>query len=334
MYEVTESTTPTAIAKSPYPVKTSEWDLHDIYQLEELTQLITHICNGISMFGVGCVISVKDFQRKETRLPKAVSIGLFLQTLIQPLTGFLLAMLLQMSKYDALAMVVIASAPSAPYASVLSYWGDGNVALSVCIATLSTALSIGMMPMWFFLYSSVWSRQHFIVAYPLDIAQYLLLIIVPVGFGMATKWCMPKVSKYIARVCSIMFLSSVVICSLLYLIFHTDHFRAGWHLYLSALLLPFIGFFLGFLMAFVLRLPYEVCIAISLAVGSVNGPLAITVALHSFEGATKVVQVVLQLPAIYALFAPVEGIVWSLMYKMVDEVFSKAHPALCGTGSV
>lgn len=73
---------------------------------------------------------------------------------------------------------------------------------SVCIATISTALCIGLMPMWFFFYSSTWSREFFIVAYPLDIAQYLVLIIVPVGVGMATRWCMPKVAKYIARVSS------------------------------------------------------------------------------------------------------------------------------------
>lgn len=107
----------------------SEWDLNDIYQLEKLTQLITHICGGISMFGVGCVISVKDFQRKETRLAKGLCIGLFLQTLIQPLAGFLLAILLNMTVHEALAMVLVASAPSASYASVLSFWGEGNVAL-------------------------------------------------------------------------------------------------------------------------------------------------------------------------------------------------------------
>ncbi|PIK57919.1 putative ileal sodium/bile acid cotransporter [Apostichopus japonicus] len=188
--------------------------------------------------------------------------------------------------------------------------------------------------MWFFFYSSTWSREFFIVAYPLDIAQYLVLIIVPVGVGMATRWCMPKVAKYIARACSATFLISIVICSVLFLIFHIDHFKAGWHIYLSAFLLPFIGFFSGFLISFILRLPYDVCIAISVAVGSVNGSLVITVALHSFAEVPEVLASVLKLPTIYALFAPVEGIIWSMVYKTVDELFSKGHPALCGTGSV
>lgn len=136
------------------------------------------------------------------------------------------------------------------------------------------------------------------------------------------------------QVCSPIFLISIVICSVFFLIFHIDHFQAGWQIYLSCFLLPFVGYFSGFLISFILRLPYDVCIAISVAVGAVNGPLAITVALHSFANAPDVVSVVLKLPTIYALFAPVEGIVWSLIYKTVDELFSKGHPALCGTGSV
>lgn len=129
MYQVISNVTEASRYSILSPSPAGRWDLDDIYDLEELCQLITHICGGISMFGVGCVISVKDFQSKETRLAKGLCIGLFLQTLIQPLAGFLLAILLSMDRYEALAMVVIASSPSASYASILSYWGEGNVAL-------------------------------------------------------------------------------------------------------------------------------------------------------------------------------------------------------------
>lgn len=89
--------------------------------------LVSYCGAAIAMFGMGCFISMDDFSRKEMHLPQSVMIGLGLQYFIQPLVGYLLALVLDMKVFDALAMIILAVCPVSPFCSVLVYYGEGFV---------------------------------------------------------------------------------------------------------------------------------------------------------------------------------------------------------------
>ncbi|XP_072174006.1 ileal sodium/bile acid cotransporter-like [Diadema setosum] len=308
----------------------------DIVQPGEETRLrivaagINYIAIAISMFGMGCVISIKDFSRKEMHLPQSVMIGLLLQYVIQPLVGYLLAAGLGMQIYDALAMIILSTSPVSPFCAVLVYYGDGFVIVGLCLAMFSTALAIGLMPMYFSLYSSTWSEDYYIIATPHEILVYEMLIFVPTAFGVLFKrYAGLKRARIVAKICSSSFIISVVLVAIFNVVDHPDHYTGDWRLWLGGSLLPLIGFLCGFFLAFVLQLPYEACSAVSLAVGTPNWTIATSLAWRFFLNDATALHEVLKLVSIFAIAMPLEGCIWSVMYRAIEEFFQRIYPKCC-----
>ncbi|KAJ8047696.1 Ileal sodium/bile acid cotransporter [Holothuria leucospilota] len=285
--------------------------------LERITQSISLVCEGIALFGVGCRLHWNQF----LDLEKPAGVGLFLQTMILPFVGYVMAAIFRLETLDALAVILTATAPIAGYSSVLTYWASGDIALGVLLAALSTTLSIGLYPLWFYLYASTWQKDVYVIAYPLDVVTCLCIIIFPVGFGIMFLHYFPKLSPYLSKVCSCAFLVRVTVNTSLVIIYHPEQFQVDWHVWMATFLIPSIGFLLGFIAAYFLRQPYKVCVAVSMAVGASNGNLVKLVATKSIDNSTDLVHV-LQLPLIYAIFAPLQGTAWAFFYrkfKRVDE---------------
>lgn len=81
------------------------------------------------------------------------------------------------------------------------------IVYSVLLTAMSTTLSIGLLPLWFFVYSSVWTNSVFITASPEDVAMYLSIIILPMGCGMIVRALVPKAAKYLAKVRTICYVT-------------------------------------------------------------------------------------------------------------------------------
>ncbi|PIK48018.1 putative ileal sodium/bile acid cotransporter [Apostichopus japonicus] len=172
-------------------------------EMRTVTQRIHVIAQVTTLFAVGCRLLPRNFYGLE----KGFCIGLFLQSLILPAIGCLIAIAFELTTLDALSMIATAAAPVASYVSVLTYWAGGNAALSVLLTAMSTTLSIGLLPLWFFVYSSVWTNSVFITASPEDVAMYLSIIILPMGCGMIVRALVPKAAKYLAKVRTICYVT-------------------------------------------------------------------------------------------------------------------------------
>lgn len=291
--------------------------------------LVSYCGAAIAMFGMGCFISMDDFSRKEMHLPQSVMIGLGLQYFIQPLVGYLLALVLDMKVFDALAMIILAVCPVSPFCSVLVYYGEGFVTVGLCLAMFSTALSIGLIPFWFSFYSSVWSNAYYVIGTSREILFTEVIIFLPVVLGLLFKRLAgEKRAKKVARICSFAFVVTAVVCPILNAIDNPSHYVGAWQLWVGGCLLPFVGFVCGLILASLFKLPYEACSAVSLAVGTPNWFIATAIAWNCFQHDETALHEVLTLVSIFSISMPIEGFIWSVTYYAIEELIRKIYPKI------
>lgn len=111
----------------------------------KLTGLIVPLIQ-IIMFGMGTTLSVGDFARVLV-MPRGVLIGLLLQFLVMPITGYLLATAFGFTGEVAAGVVLVGAAPGGVASNVMTYLAGGNVALSVTMTAFSTLLSPVLTPL-------------------------------------------------------------------------------------------------------------------------------------------------------------------------------------------
>ena len=152
----------------------------------KLTSLVTPAIQVI-MFGMGTTLTLADFARV-ARCPWAVATGVFLQFLVMPLVGFLLALAFGFSGELAAGCVLIGSVAGGTASNVIAYLARANVALSVTMTCCSTLLSPFVTPL---LMKSLAGRFVSIDAKAMMIS-ILMIVIVPVAVGGLVRWIFRK----------------------------------------------------------------------------------------------------------------------------------------------
>ena len=111
----------------------------------KLTSLVVPAIQLI-MFGMGTTLSLGDFMRVVKR-PWAVATGVFLQFLVMPVVGFLLAKSLGFSGELAAGCVLVGSVAGGTASNVIAFLAKADVALSVTMTCCSTLLSPFVTPL-------------------------------------------------------------------------------------------------------------------------------------------------------------------------------------------
>ena len=99
----------------------------------------------VIMFGMGTTLSLGDFVRIAKR-PWAVALGVFLQFLVMPVVGFLLAKSFGFSGELAAGCVLVGSVAGGTASNVVAFLAKADVALSVTMTCCSTLLSPFVTP--------------------------------------------------------------------------------------------------------------------------------------------------------------------------------------------
>ena len=111
----------------------------------KLTSLVVPAIQLI-MFGMGTTLSLGDFLRVVKR-PWAVVTGVFLQFLVMPVVGFMLAKSLGFSGELAAGCVLVGSVAGGTASNVIAFLAKADVALSVTMTCCSTLLSPFVTPL-------------------------------------------------------------------------------------------------------------------------------------------------------------------------------------------
>jgi len=99
------------------------------------------------MFGMGTQMKLADFAGV-AKMPWAVAIGVFGQFTIMPLVGYGLTKLFHFEPEIAAGIILIGSCSAGLASNVMAYIAKANLALSITMTSVTTALAPIMTPLW------------------------------------------------------------------------------------------------------------------------------------------------------------------------------------------
>ena len=169
------------------------------------------------------------------------------------------------------------------------------------MTTVCTLLALVMVPLLLEFYSSLAGLSSEFKIPASNVAQVLVVLLVPTVLGMVLRKLNPNIGATIELVGG--FMGIVVIVFLVATWVPRNHQLLAdtpWPVYFAAIGLGLIGMALGYAMARLLRQDNNRSRTIALETGIQNGPLAALIV--TLSGATTVQKEVLLIPVLYSLF--------------------------------
>ncbi len=250
------------------------------------------------MFGMGLSLTLSDFKRIFI-YPKAIIIGLCCQILVLPLIGFIIATTLNLSPTIAIGIMLLSACPGGPTSNMLTFLAKGDLALSVSLTAVASILTIFTIPIIVQFAIEEFSNESQIISVdaPTMIKQLMVIVLIPVSFGM---WVKHRFERFASRMEKPVKIISAIIF-ILVVVGITISIRDVLMTYLNeaglpAILLNVCTMTIGFTLAILFKLNKKQAISISIETGIQNATLAITLATIALNNAEFSI-----VPAIYGL---------------------------------
>jgi bile acid:Na+ symporter, BASS family len=262
-----------------------------------LTNLLLPLALGVIMLGLGLSLTLDDFKRV-ARYPRAVLVGLLLQTGVLPWAAFALALLFKLPPELAVGLMLLAASPGGATANIYSHLAHGDVALNITLTAINSLLCLLTLPIILNLSLEYFLGAGQYVPPPVQkIIEVASIIVLPVALGMtirhfATAFAlrMEKPIRLLSVVVLVLLIGAAVAQSWTLLV---AWFAA---VGLACLLFNLLSMGTGYLAPRAIRLPKRQAIAIAMEIGIHNGTLAIFIALNVLQNAAMSVPA-----AIYSL---------------------------------
>lgn len=234
---------------------------------------------AIVMLGMGLSLVPEDFQRI-TRYPKAVAVGTVCQTLLLPLIGALIALVVPMQPAIAVGLIVLAVCPGGPSSNLMTYLAKGDVALSVTLTAVSSIVSVFTIPLLTNMALLHFLGQSAAIALPIGstMLQIFLITLLPTAIGMLMRHRFPGKAQRLEKQMSRLAAGLLALIIVLLLIREGSKLpgflvQVG----IGVVLLNLVAMLSGFLAGKLFRLPLAQQICIAIEVGIQNGTLAIAI---------------------------------------------------------
>lgn len=121
--------------------------------MSRLQESGAHVLLFFLVFGMSATVDIPRM-KKQMRNRSALLIGIALQFLILPFVGFVIVRLLNLSAPLGITLLVVTSSPGGSYSNWWCSLFNAELALSVTMTGLSTALSVFMLPLNLSIYVS------------------------------------------------------------------------------------------------------------------------------------------------------------------------------------
>lgn len=268
--------------------------------LSELETRLLGIMMMVIMLGMGASLTFKDF-RIAFRKPQGIGVGLVCQYGIMPLVSYLLAVLLGLPPALAIGLILMGCMPGGTTSNIFTYFSKGVLALSIMMTVCSTLVAVALVPALLAFYSQLIGLPSDYSVPPGNVAQVLLVLIVPTLLGMALRKWNANVGATIELIGG--FLGVVVIVFLILTWVPRNHELLATtpaSVYAASIGLGLTGMALGFGLSRWLRQDPRRSRTIALETGIQNGALGALIVLLTFQGEMQ--QQVLLIPVLYSLF--------------------------------
>jgi predicted Na+-dependent transporter len=237
----------------------------------------------LTMIGMGLTLTLRDFALVFKK-PLGMLIGIFCQFGLLPALAMVVGKLsgfYESAPFIYLGLILIASSPGGVTSNLMTYLGKGDVALSISLTALCTALSIAFTPLLLTVYAS--AIPQFTIPVGEVAKTMLILVIVPLFIGMVVRGRAEKFAKKAEKpfaligIFALLFLIVVGIWTNLSNFADTD--RYGFAFYLVVFLLTFLGMILAGVLSKLVKIANFQIRAISLECGLRNASLAMAIAI-------------------------------------------------------
>jgi sodium/bile acid cotransporter 2 len=285
--------------------------------LTELETRLLGLMMMVIMLGMGASLTPRDFLIA-FRKPKGILVGVLCQYGIMPFVGFVLAVTLGFSPGVAVGLILIACMPGGTTSNIFTYFSKGVLALSIMMTSVSTLVALVMVPLLLEFYSGQAGISGDFRIPPANVAQVLVVLLVPTAIGMLLRKFNPNIGATIELLGAL--LGVVVILFLIVTWVPRNHellATTPWPVYFSAIGLGLIGMGLGFFLARLLRQDANRSRTIALETGIQNGPLAALIVTLTFSGELQ--QQVLLVPLLYSLFIVLTSTAVMLVFRRLAD---------------
>jgi bile acid transporter len=274
-------------------------------------QAILAIILAVVMLGMGAALTFRDLG-DELRRPRYLILAIIGQFVIMPLVAFGLAVMLQLTPLQAIGLLIIGCMPGGTTSNLFTYFAKANLAFSVVITIMTTVVAIVVSPLLLLLYGGALADG---VDVPVgNVASSLALLVLPIFLGMWIRRRTANIGANIELIGSVLGVFFIVLLLVTWVPRNWQLLlESPWQVYAGAIGLPLIGMLVAYGYGRVIGLKVLDRRTLSLEIGIVNGPLAITIVVLSFTGAIQ--QEVLLVPALYSLFVVLTATGVTLLYR-------------------
>lgn len=292
------------------PQDLPEW----LVRLDQAATLLMTFNTITLMLGMGAATYWKEFWEHLKR-PWACLIGLACQFVLLPALGFGLCLAFRLPPYEALGVLILACSPGGAFSNFFTYWVNGDLALSIMMTALSSLLAFGVMPLNVWLYSSRWTDQELLVPY-VNILISLVIVTVPVIFGMVVRHFSRKWASYLSKVCSALGWAGALTCGVLLILRYWDTIvRSSIYLVIIAAVTPLSGFLVTYILVKIVCFSHKICRTVAIETGCQNMVVATSIILLSFPEPQARGQMVL-FPVLYGLCQLAEALVAAGLFQV------------------
>ena len=236
------------------------------------------------MFGLGLALTTADFARV-LRFPRAVVVGLLVQTIVLVAVAFAITQLFELSPMLAVGLMLLAASPGGALANIFSHLAHGDVALNITLTAINSVLALAWLPLVL-----NWSLAHFLgagqyVPAPTQkVMEVATMIVTPVLLGMLVRHFWPPLALRAAspvRIASVALLALVVAIALASnadtLVHHLG--AVG----LACITFNLVSLAIGYWVPRAIGLPAPQATSISFEIGVHNAAVAIFVAVQVLD---------------------------------------------------
>lgn len=270
----------------------------------------------VIMLGMGASLTFRDFLIAFKK-PKGVLVGLLCQYGIMPFLGYLIALLLGLPPALAVGVILMGCMPGGTTSNIFTYFSKGVLALSIMMTTVSTLVAVAMVPWLISFYSGLAGVTGEFAVPAGNVAQVLLVLLVPTIIGMVLRKVNANVGATIELLGSMLgvFVILFLVVSWIprnYQLLLSSH----WTVFFASVALGLIGMLLGYGLSRLLKQDSNLSRTISLETGIQNGPLAVLIVTLTFTGEMQ--QQVLLIPVLYSLFIVLTSSAVTVWYRGIS----------------
>ena len=268
------------------------------------------------MLGMGASLTWRDFLIA-FRKPKGVLIGLMCQYAIMPFLGYAMAIVLGLSPAWTLGLILMACMPGGTTSNIFTYFSKAVLALSIMMTSVSTLVALVAVPALLEFYSNAAGLSGQFKIPATNVAQVLLVLLVPTIIGMVVRKLNPNIGATLELFGGLMGVLVILFLVLTWIprnhmLLATTH----WSVYCVSIALGLVGMSLGYLLARTFKQDRNRSRTIAMETGIQNGPMAVLIITLSITGAMQ--QDVLLIPVLYSLFIVVSSSVVAFFFRRLS----------------